>query len=70
LTAREHRWSAELDHVIFADRNLRAGAVSLRQIADAMQARGIRAPLGGERWPATVLMVMRRAERAELAKAA
>jgi hypothetical protein len=36
-----------------------------------MQARGIRAPLGGELWhSATVLMVMRRAERAELAKAA
>jgi hypothetical protein len=55
----------------FVGRNLRAGAVSLRQIADSMQARGIRAPLGGERWrSATALMVMRPAERAELAKAA
>jgi DNA invertase Pin-like site-specific DNA recombinase len=49
----------------------RAGAVSLREIGDAMEARGIRAPLGGERWhPATVLAVMRRVERLRMPMAA
>lgn len=31
----------------------RAGAVSLRQLAEALTARGVRTPLGGERWSPT-----------------
>jgi hypothetical protein len=45
----------------------RAGAVTLREIADAMEARGIRTPGGLTCWhPATVLAVLRTVEhRAE-----
>jgi DNA invertase Pin-like site-specific DNA recombinase len=39
-----------------------AGASTLRQVADAMEARGIRSPSGGTVWhPATVLHVERMA---------
>lgn len=42
----------------------RAGATSLREVADAMTARGIRTPSGHGRWhPATVLAVERIASR-------
>jgi hypothetical protein len=40
-----------------------AGATTLREIADAMEARGIRTPSGLARWhPATVLYVLRAME--------
>lgn len=44
----------------------KAGAATLREIAEAMTARGIRTPSGRGRWhPATVLAVLRRAEKAK-----
>ena len=48
----------------FIDAARRAGATSLREIATAMTARGIRTPSGRGRWhPATVLAVERMASR-------
>ena len=44
----------------YIDAARRAGAVTLREIADAMEARGIRTPSGRTNWhPATVLHVLR-----------
>lgn len=50
----------------FIDAARRAGAITLREIAAAMEARGIRTPSGRGRWhAATVLAVQRLVERAQ-----
>ena len=52
----------------YIDAARRAGAVTLREIADAMEARGIRTPSGRTNWhPATVLRaIARRLPRAKV----
>jgi len=53
----------------FIEAARKAGALTLREIAAAMEARGIRTPSGRGRWhAATVLAVQRLAERAQPAQ--
>ena len=57
--AAEH--AADVAPYIVAARG--AGAVSLRQLAEALTARGVKTPMGGDRWSATqVARVIARAE--------
>ncbi len=71
-TAAEARaaWSAQATRraakvAPYLDAARRAGATTLQQLADALTARGVRTPRGGERWrPQQVLRVLDRAAAA------